>query len=476
MSGRETQAMEASRTKARVGIFGVGLAAYWPQFPGLEESIRKHLTYIATQLGAWAEVVNGGLVDTAQAGRELGERFGGERLDLVFCYTGTYATSTQTLPVVRQAGAPVVILNLQPSPAMDYAGADTLEALANAGVCSVPELAGVFTRAGLQFSVVTGMVYDDTRAWGEIEGWCRAATAVRSVRGGRFGMLGHTYPGMIDMSTDVGVVHTQLGAHVEILEMDDLEDRVGAVSDAAVTEVIARSETTFAPTGDISLEAWQLGARVAVGLETLVADFDLAGLAYYYRGSANSETERIASNMILGNTLLTARGVPAAGEGDLKTAIAMKLMHELGTGGSFCEFASMDFRENFFLFGHDGPADIVLSDGKPSITELKVFHGKAGGGLSVQMRAQLGPVTVLGLTLGGNGRLKLIAAEGECLAGPVPSIGNSVNRIRFGLPVPEFMEAWCALGPTHHVAMGLGHRLGDLRKVARLLNLELETV
>jgi L-arabinose isomerase len=454
----------------------VGLAAYWPQFAGLREDIEKHLRYIVTQVGAWAEVVDGGLVDTAPAGAALGERFAREDLDLVMCYTGTYATSTQTLPVVQRAGAPVLILNLQPAPAMDYGTAGTLEALATAGVCSVPELAGVFTRAGVPFSVVTGMVYDDDRAWGEIDAWCMAAAAARTVRGGRFGMLGHTYPGMIDMSTDVGVVHAQLGAHVEILEMDDLEDRVAAATDEAVGEVIARSEATFAAEGDISPEAWQLGARVAVGLEALVGDFDLDGLAYYYRGSAHSETERIASNMILGNTLLTARGIPAAGEGDLKTAIAMKIMHELGTGGSFCEFASMDFRENFFLFGHDGPADIALSDGKPSITELKVFHGKAGGGLSVQMRAQLGPVTVLGLTIGGSGRLKLIAAEGESLAGPVPAIGNSVNRIRFGPDIRDFMDAWCALGPTHHVAMGLGHRLGDIRKVARLLNLELETV
>ena len=136
----------------------------------------------------------------------------------------------------------------------------------------------------------------------------------------------------------------------------------------------------------------------------------------------------------------------------------------------------MDLREGFFLLGHDGPAHIALSDGKVAIRELKVFHGKAGGGLSVEMRAVVGPVTILGLSQGVDGRLKLIAAEGENLPGPVPHVGNSLNRIRFGLDVPAFMDAWCALGPTHHIAMGLGHRLGDIRKVARLLNLELETV
>jgi len=467
---------DTTGSRARVGFFGIGLAAYWPQFPGLQDSILKHLGHILTEIEPWAEVIDGGLVDTAQAGTALGDRFAREDLDLLFCYAGTYATSTQVLPVVQRAGVPVVLLNLQPVAAMDYEAADTTDCLANAGVCPVPELAGVFARAGIDYGLVTGTVYDDERAWSEIAGWCLAARAARSVRRARLGLLGHTYPGMIDMSTDVGVVHAQLGAHVEILEMNDLEDRAAAAPDEAIESTIARARETFAPVGNISLESWHIGARVAVGLERLVSDFDLQGLAYYYRGGPGSGTERIASNMILGNTLLTAAGIPAAGEGDLKTAIAMKIMHELGSGGSFCEFASMDLREDFFLLGHDGPAHLALSDGKVPIRELAVFHGKAGGGLSVEMRAAIGPVTILGLTQGVDGRLKLIAAEGENLPGPVPRVGNSLNRVRFGLDVPAFIDAWCALGPTHHVAMALGHRLGDIRKVARLLKLNLETV
>jgi len=466
----------SSPARARVGVFGIGLAAYWPQFPELRAGIEQHLAHIAGRIGEWAEVVDGGLVDTAQAGAALGDRFAREDLDLVCCFTGTYATSTQTMPVVQRAGAPVLVLNLQPGPGMDYANAGTSEVMAYASVCSVPELAGVFLRAGIPYSVVTGTVHDDERAWDEVAAWCRASAAARSVRRARFGMLGHTYPGMIDMSTDVGVVHAQVGSHVEILELNDLKDRADAASGEDVAAMVARAQATFAPAGDISPEAWETGARVALGLERMVEDFGLQGLAYYYRGSPNSDDERTAANMILGNTLLTARGVPAAGEGDLKTAIAMKLMHELGHGGSFCEFAAMDLAEDFFLFGHDGPAHPGISEGKVAIRELKVFHGKAGGGLSVEMRAKLGPITVLGLAQGADGRLRLLAAEGENLEGPVPPIGNSVNRIRFGLPVPEFMEAWCTLGPTHHVAMGLGHQLADIRKLARLMNLELLTV
>ena len=465
-----------STQTARVGVFAVGLAAYWPQFPGLLAGIQQSLAHVVRELGDVAEVVDGGIIDTAQAGASAGDRFAREDLDLLFCFTGTYATSTQALPVVQRAGVPVVILNLQPGPALDYPNAGTEELLAYVSVCSVPELAGVFQRSGITWALVTGTVRDDPIAWSEIRSWCRAAAAVRSVRRGRFGLLGHPYPGMIDMSTDAGVVHSQLGAHVEILELNDLQTRSDAALDTDVASMVAGAKAVFEPAGEISGEGWDVGARVALGLSRLVADFALDGLAYYYRGAPNSAIEHISANMILGNTLLTAEGIPAAGEGDLKTAIAMKVMHELGHGGSFCEFLSMDFNEDFFLLGHDGPAHPGISAGKVAIRELHVFHGKAGGGLSVEMRAQTGPVTVLGLTVGSDGQLKMLAAEGENLDGPVPPIGNSINRTRFGLPVREFLQAWCELGPTHHVAMGLGHRLGDIRKVSTLLGLDLDTV
>jgi L-arabinose isomerase len=462
--------------RARVGVFGVGLAAYWPQFGGLEESIRGRLAEIERAIGAWAEVADGGLVDTATLGAEVGSRFAREDLDLVCCWPGTYATSTLALPVVQRSGAPVVILNLQSVPAIDYAGADTQEVIANVGVCGVPEMAGVLLRSGIPVSVVTGTLDPGDRAWGEIEAWCIAAKVARSIRGARFGLLGHTYPGMVDMGTDLGAIHGQLGAHVEVLEMNDLERRIEEGSEEAQRAVVDWAKETFTVTNDISREEWSMGARVALGIERLVEDFALDGLAYYYRGAPGSETERTAANMILGNTMITAKGIPAAGEGDLKTAVAMVIMQGLGCGGSFCEFLTMDLVDGFFIMGHDGPADITIAAGKPAIHELSVFHGKAGGGLAVQMGADPGPVTILGMTTGADGRLVLVAAEGENLPGDVPKIGNSLNRVRLGSDVPSFMSAWCAAAPTHHVAMGLGHQVNAIRKVATLLGLELRVV
>ena len=147
----------------------------------------------------------------------------------------------------------------------------------------------------------------------------------------------------------------------------------------------------------------------------------------------------------------------------------MLLLDRLGAGGSYTEFYALDFDEEFVLMGHDGPGHVAIADGRPVLRALKLFHGKSGAGLSVEMKVRLGPVTILGLSQTADGRLKLLAAEGESIAGPTFRIGNTNSRIRFASGPAAFMDAWCAEGPTHHVALGVGHRAGDIRRIAALL-------
>ena len=144
----------------------------------------------------------------------------------------TYATSSQVLPAVQAAKVPVVLLGLQPTATLDYAHIDTAEWLANCAACCVPELAGAFTRARIPYDTVAGTIEDDERAWAKIAAWVRAAGVAASLRRARIGFLGHTYPGMLDLYSDFTAVHAQLGAHVEVLEIDDLGARVAQATEA----------------------------------------------------------------------------------------------------------------------------------------------------------------------------------------------------------------------------------------------------
>ena len=307
---------------------------------------------------------------------------------------------------------------------------------------------------------------------------------MHDLRTARIGFLGHTYPGMLDMYSDFTQVHAQTGAHVEVLEIDDLVARVESADARAIDhksdeirEVFDLADAGSDPiAAEITPEVFEWSARVAVGLDRLVEDFELDGLTYYYRGVGGNIAEQVSSGLIVGNSLLTARGVPTAGEGDLKTNVAMLLLDRLGAGGSYTEFYGLDFDEQFILMGHDGPGHLAIADGRPVARALRLYHGKAGAGLSVEMKVRLGPVTILGLTQTADGRLELLVAEGESIAGPTFRIGNTNSRIRFSRDPAVFFDDWCAQGPTHHVALGIGHQVDRLRKVAGLLGLELNVV
>ncbi|MBL8175383.1 MAG: L-fucose/L-arabinose isomerase family protein [Bryobacterales bacterium] len=457
----------------RIGTFGIGLAAYWPQFPGLKERLEGYQREVEARLTAMgAEVVSAGLVDTAPAARAAGERLAGAGLDLLVCYVGTYATSSQVLPIVQHAHVPVLVLNLQPSAALDYENTDTGEWLANCSTCSVPEISNAFARARVRFRVVSGTLRDDAAAWGEIEEWVKAAAVVRSLRSSRIGFLGHTYPGMLDMYSDFTMVTAQTGAHIEVLEMCDLDACVDEVTDEEAAEKRAKARETFT-FENVSEDGLDWAAKVAAGLDRLVERFDLQGLTYYYRGLDGNRYEQLGAGMILGNSLLTARGVPASGEGDLKTCVAMFVLDRLGAGGSFTEFYAMDLQEEFVLMGHDGPGHLAISARKPVLRGLGLYHGKRGSGVSVEFHVKHGPVTILGVTQTADGSLKMIAAEGESVEGPVMRIGNTNSRLRFGKGVREFVNAWCEEGPTHHCALGIGHVRGALRKVSELMGIPL---
>jgi len=465
----------------KAGVFGIGLAAYWPQFEGLKPQLEGYQAEVEARLASLgAQVVSAGLVDSAPAAAAAAELFIRSNVDLVVCYVGTYATSSQVLPAVQRVQRPVLVLNLQPTPQLDYENIDTRDWLANCCACCVPEISNAFARSRIRFNVVSGKLRDDARAWGIIGEWVRAAALQRALSRSRIGFLGHTYPGMLDMYSDFTMVQAQTGAHIEVLEMDDLDARVEAATAEQVerkqAEILSVFEVAEAGSDRISRpvlpEALQWSARVACGLDALVADFDLNGLTYYYRGWDGNRFEQLAAGLIVGNSLLTARGIPCSGEGDLKTCLSMLIMDGLGAGGSYTEFYAMDFVDQFLLMGHDGPGHLGVSDRKPKLRGLGLFHGKRGYGLSVEFQVKTGPITILGTTQTAEGQLKLLVAEGQSLPGPTMKIGNTNSRLQFSLPPAEFMDSWCAHGPSHHVALGVGHQASPIARLARLMNLE----
>ncbi|HEY7088487.1 MAG TPA: hypothetical protein VH518_10390 [Tepidisphaeraceae bacterium] len=465
----------------RVGLFGIGLEAYWPQFAGLEQRLRGYVEQVAKRIGRKdVQVVNLGLIDTPQKAMDAGHTFRREDVDLILLYVTTYALSSTVLPVVQRAKVPVIILNLQPAKAIDYASFNKLgdrtkmtgEWLAFVSACPVPEIANVFNRARVPFFQITGTLEDDSTVWPELDSWIDAARVASVMSHNRLGLMGHYYGGMLDIYTDTTRQIAYFGGHIEILEVDELSALRRGVTAAQIKERVAHFHEAFDVQSDCSQEELERAARTSVALDRLAKAHVLGSMAYYYAGSGIEENEDAISSIILGTSLLTARGIPVAGEYEVKNAQAMKIMDSFGVGGSFTEYYGIDFNDDIVLMGHDGPGHIAIAQGKTKVRPLKVYHGKVGRGLSVEMSVKHGPVTLLSVVEHVDGSLKLLVAEGESVAGPILEIGNTNSRYRFPIGARRFVEEWNVHGPAHHCAVGVTHIAERIGKLGKLMGLE----
>ena len=467
---------------ARIGVFGVGYHAYWSQFDGLLDELRGKLAvFIEKVKSQQVEVVDFGIVDDAQSAYGLLPHMKGANLDLVFCDMLTYATSATFGIIVRDLDVPIVLVALQPLEAMDYARASTYMQLCNDDFCSVPEFTGVAIRMGRKPPpVILGTLNHDPTAEAEIAEWCDVAKVLHDLSRARIGHFGHPIEHMLDMQTDQTALTAAFGCHVVQTEADDLVRLERTVTDgeieakkARILELFDTPDPVSDPlTAKLTDEDLHVATRVAVALDKFVNEQNLDALAYYYAGEEGSPTRRLVTNLIVGNSLLTAAGFPMCGESDLKTCIAMLIMDRMDVGGSFAEFHPIDFREGFVLVGHDGPHHVNIADGKPVLRSLLKYHGKPGSGASVEFKIREGPISMLSIGVSRNGRFKFVIAEGQSVHGPIPPTGNTNTRGYFEPDVRTFLKRWVAEGPTHHFALGVGHRAATIAKIAELLDVE----
>ncbi|MCW2916911.1 MAG: putative L-arabinose isomerase protein [Actinomycetia bacterium] len=459
--------------RVRVGLVAGGLGAYWPQFPDLLPQLQRSAERVSERMRALgADVIDVGFISDAQEGAAAAEKLRAAGCDIIVGFLTTYMTATMLVPIAQRSDAPVLLINLQPTESMDHATFDTGQWLAYCGACPLPEMANTFRRCDIPFRSVSGYL-EDERAWAKIGRWVHAAGVRAALRRGRHGLMGHLYPGMLDVATDLTLVSANFGGHVEVLEFDDLRVRVEKVTDAETEATKKTARDLFELADSVNDDDFTWAARVSVGLDRLVEDFGLDSLAYYHRGLDGEIHERLGAGMILGASLLTARGVPAAGEYELRTSLAMLIMDRLGAGGSFTELQALDFLRGHVEMGHDGPAHLAISDSRPLLRGLGVYHGKRGYGVSVEFDVKHGPVTAFGLIQRRDGRFAFVASEGEVADGPLLQIGNTTSRVDFGCDPGEWVDSWSATGISHHWALGIGHRIADLKALADLMEIEL---
>ena len=477
--------MQVERIKpltANVGILGVGHRTYWSQFEGLLDEMKKKQQVFAEMVEKnGVKVFDFGISDCAETAYQLVPEMKAANLDLLFIDMVTYATSSSNGAIFKEINVPMVMVALQPQEAMDYSNGSTYMQLMNDDICAIPEFTCTAQKMGKPIpQIVIGMLYNDPQAVAEIADYCRIAKVLHSLRIARIGQMGHVLEAMLDMHTDPTLLTSTFGCHIVQTEPDDVAEFFRNAGEKEVEQYkqnILQFFDTPDPKSDpitkkLTDEDLHTAAKAGVALNHFIESKKLDGLAYYYEGIDGSEIRKLVTNFIVGNSLLTAGGFPMCGEMDLKTLIGMMIMDRLDMGGSFAEFHPVDFKEGFVLVGHDGPHHLNIAQGKPVIRSLAKYHGKPGSGASVEFKITEGPVTMLGVTQKANGAFKFVIAEGESKAGPIPPTGNTNTRGFFKPDVRTFLKRWFSEGPTHHFALGTGHKAELIKKVGDFLGVE----
>ena len=485
----ESCSMNIERLKpltARVGILGVGHHTYWDQFEGLLDQMYHKLEVFKSLVAEHqVEVVEFGMSDGAKTAYEVAPKINQANIDLLFIDMVTYASSSSIAAVIKQVQVPMVLVALQPEKAMDYHQATTHMQLLNDDICAIPEFTNVAIRLGRPApQIIIGTLHQDEEARQEIRDYCQIAKVLNSLKTARIGQMGHVLEAMLDMHTDPTLLTATFGCHIVQTEPEDVFRHYQKATEKEIIAYRQRIEAFFdfpEPQNDpitekVTQDDLQTASRVGVALQQFILEKKLDGLAYYYEGEPGSELRKVVTNFIVGNSLLTAAGFPMCGEMDLKTCIAMMIMDRLDMGGSFAEFHPVDFKEGFVLVGHDGPHHIGIAHGKPVLRSLKKYHGKPGHGASVEFKIKAGPITMLAIAQKADGSFKFILAEGESVAGKIPATGNTNTRGFFKPDVKSFLKMWFNAGPTHHFALGIGHRATTIEKVGKFLGVETEIV
>ena len=466
-------------TKARIGVFSIALGAYLPQFPSLVPEFEAQYDAFKKTIPDTVEIIDGGIVTTKELSQAAGDKFRAADVDLVICQLLTYATSYNMLPAVRDVNVPVVLVNVQKLKAPDYANTDTAKWLGELYACgAVGEMVADLERAGKRHAVITGVVEGgDPYVQKEIEEWCRAAQVRRRFRDTNLAQIGRPYPGMMDLYIDEINLYHRMWVYTKQFDWE----KMWAIADNITDEEAIRAKAqdildTFEIEGGGTIEkVWDM-ARYVVAFEQWVRDEQLGLIASHYDGFAQGVAGKLDSMLIPAFSMLIKQGTACAVEGDIKVAMAMSILKTISGTGQLSEMYSIDFNEDICIIGHSGSGDAAISEKKPTMKIVDVFHGKTGGGYLTQFYPPAGEVTYLGITQDRDGHFKFVVAEGVNEEGPIFTFGDTNMRTRFSCGAREFCNRWSEAGPTHHMAAANGRHIDTILKVAKIFNVPVDII
>jgi len=456
----------------KIGLMYTGLKIYWPQYPEILDIGKNMIGKYLKEFEKIGDVILQAVVDTPEKSEEAGKIFAQEGIDILFILPFGYTTGMVVLPAVRRVNCPIRLLATHEDATYDYGTATDDVWIHHSGICCISEYAGTLVRMGIPFKVITGWL-EDHRFWMEIGKDAAGAAAAKEFKKLNFAVIGNPYTNMTDMPADDHRLLKTTGKMFLRPEVEEFALEYEKATKDEISNMLLQFRDFYNVDQTVTDEHMYESARIAVVYDKIINKYDISAYGYFWWGQSTLYTHLRSQSAIAGSRL-ASMGRPGVTEGDVKTAMGMKVMDLLGAGGMFVEFNTIDYVENFILISHDGPVNFNVSDGKPELKHIDIYHGKTGKGLGIDFNLKKGPVTILNMTQFDTtcDTFKMVYTVGEVIEGEMLHCGNPNGRLKVNMPIPEFIDRWCQEGVIHHSALGIGDVSREIEVFAQVMGFD----
>ena len=459
--------------KPRIGVLGIMQELYDEMLPGITEHQAEYARAVASRLAEVAEVDFIRPARNREDIEEIVREYGARGLDGIAIVMLTYGPAMRSVRALMETRLPLMLANIQPERAVTAAW-DMGDLTYNQGIHGAQDQANALVRAGIPFSVITGE-WQSAEFADEFAEWARAAQTVTALRTTRIAQFGYPMNGMGDILYDPPALLRRLGPLVVNEDLGALHARMQAIDEQRIDGLIAQHAERFAVSPDLPRESHVYAARFELALRDVLEQKGYRAYSAHFDSVGGDG--RFEQLPLLAASNLMAEGYGYAAEGDMNTAALMCASQTLIGDAQFSELYALDWELDSVFVSHMGEGNwkVARKDRPVRLIDRELGIGGLGNPPTTVFSAEPGPATTAALVPLEGEAYRLLIGHGEVLDTPeLPNVEMPYFHFRPAAGVKDFMDGWLSLGGPHHFVTNLGSHAGRWRRLAELLDLELE--
>lgn len=365
--------------------------------------------------------------------------------DVLLICIATWSEDHHLLDLLSYIDKPVI---LRAFPAFD-----------TGSLCCAHQIGAVFTDIGKTYEFVYGEPGDQKCAE-KTKSIATAYALINCMSKVRVGAIGGRVKGMTEIAYDEFAIKKKLGARVVNIDEKEMTEKVLAMTDEEAEELLASKHRELKPCKVLSSMSSMLESmKYYHALKSLVEEYALEALAVKcyttYMGK-----------VCLGYSLLAEEGIVGSCEGDVTSALTMKILYELSEKPiNNTDLLYLDEKKNTILFSHCGSSGFSIAEGDIELAPVRL----AETGVCTRFLMKTGKVTVVNIC-GHGEQLRMAVMVGEAIPCGMEFPGNPMV-VRFEKDVEQINEEIMANGIGHHWMIGYGDYSAELKNFCRIQNI-----